>query len=252
LVFERFRRGRDIQHSGSGLGLSIVRAAAQRMNAENQTGRAFWAIVVSSGLHLGLIGWWQGPELVRPERNLRSGDVLPAPQAIQVRLVPRLDVSQHRAVAPPPQQTREAWQPDSRARRRSSSTFAGTAHVDTAPAATSGPASGVADPADVDAAADHSPEKATSGPLALDLPANWSGRASSFQWPLGSPGTARQRPTTGKGGGVAIQETRGPTGQWRATVTTPWGRYCMRERRSAGPYDARRDRGMDAVTCTDR
>lgn len=37
LVFERFRRGRDIQQSGSGLGLSIVRTAAQRMNAEIET-----------------------------------------------------------------------------------------------------------------------------------------------------------------------------------------------------------------------
>lgn len=52
-------------------------------------------------------------------------------------------------------------------------------------------------------------------------------------------------------GSVDMHEVQGSMGDRRATVTTPWGRYCMRERRAAGPYDARRDRGMDSMTCPD-
>lgn len=213
-----------------------------------------WAVVGSVLVHLGMIGGLRWQELMGRLRDRPPGKATELPQVIQARLLPELSAPE---IAPAAE---GAPQPGVQkvARPRA---FVNLAQR---PAAPRGPrvhdqlmAESVrpvgAVPLAENVSAEGEPPKDQPGhkPLVLELPAKGFSHAPGASAPLDGPLSARPRPTQEPGGSAAIQETQGSMGERRATVTTPWGRYCMRERRPAGPYDARRDRGMDSVTCPD-
>lgn len=213
--------------------------------------RVCWALVGSVLLHLGMIGWvrWDGPMGWVTDRPRAEG--AEAPAVIQVRLVSGDRPSGPVAAAAPspsaPAVARSGAAPGAGPRPVPVTRL----RMDAPPVAEDGRPAGAAPLPDMAAegGAVEAPERHK--PLVLELPARSFSHAPAATVLQTTPAPDRLRDTLQSGGRVAIQETRGAAGERRATVTTPWGRYCMRERRSAGPYDATRDRGMDSVTCPD-
>lgn len=207
------------------------------------------AVVGSVLLHLGLIGGVRWGASVDGLRAGHPGQLAEPVLVIQARLLP--------AEAPPVAVAFVAPRPRAPKVAKSGHSAGpvplpvpmGAQRVVALP---DGPATHSASalaPVETSDADGHPPVPAVRKPLMLDLPANQVGHALDAAALQAAQTSDRLRGASPTGGSVAVQEAQGPMGERRATVTTPWGRYCMRERRSAGPYDARRDRGMDTVTC---
>jgi len=220
--------------------------------------RIAWAVMGSVLLHLGLMGSLHRAGLApsgRPEQAVAGKLPLPA---IQVQLWPGVGASKATseaaaealAVQGPSKLLRPS--PDS-ADRRAVRKGPKTAPADTRTADANGTGD-TPDPLTGAHAADtNSPpvHGSATRPLNLEWPAHGAAHVPLANLLQRSQRPDRTRTGFRQDGGWEMHETQDALNGRRATVTTPWGRYCMRERRSAGPYDARRDRGMDAVTCAD-
>lgn len=216
--------------------------------------RVLWAVVGSVLVHLGLIGGlrWQG--LIGSLRDRSPGRATELPRVIQARLLPELSAPEtgtaaEGALPPGAKKVARPHPIENLAQRPAAPRSPRVHHQPMAERARPVGAVPLAEnmPAEGDPPKDQPGHK----PLVLELPAKGFSRAPGASALPDVALSARPRSTQEPGGSVAIQETQGSMGERRATVTTPWGRYCMRERRSAGPYDARRDKGMDSVTCPD-
>ena len=207
--------------------------------------RVCWALVGSVLLHLGLIGLarWDGPMGVLTDRP--RAERAEAPDVTQVRLLPGDRPSGSATVVAPLPRAPTMARVVAAAGAVPRPVRANRLRMEAQPMAGDG-RPGSAEPLVDMATEGGAPEESVRHkPLVLELPARSFSHAPAAiaQQTRPSPGRLREE------GRVAIQETRGAMGERRATVITPWGRYCMRERRAAGPYDAGRDRGMDSVTC---
>lgn len=216
--------------------------------------RVLWAVVGSVLVHLGLIGGlpWQG--LMGSLRDRPPGKATELPRVIRARLLsePSAPGAASAAEGAPQPSVQRVARPRAfvKLAQRPAAPHGPREH-DQPVAESVLPVGAVPLAENVSAEGGPPKDQPVHKPLVLDLPAKGYSRAPGASAPLDGALSARPRPTPDPVGRVAIQETKGSMGERRATVTTPWGRYCMRERRPSGPYDARRDRGMDSVTCPD-
>lgn len=212
--------------------------------------RVCTAVVGSVLLHLVLVGGLSRWERAAPEPHaaLSTEAVNPPVVAIQVRVLQpghTAEARPEKAPLPKPRAVRSHSGPKVSSAPGSSL----AARFEPQPAAESAP-SAPAVPHTAAHASEGAPmQRAIPTPLVLSLPTKGTYSVADTSPFLPSVGPDRRRAGEAMGGGVVIQETQSLSGERRATVTTPWGRYCMRERRSAGSPDLRRDRGMEAVTC---